>query len=94
MKVDRLQVRHDMPKSMLNKIQLGQTLRVFVEGDNRPLNSTVVFISPTVTTVGKYQIMVEFENPLQENIDQLPAGTYPYRFRPGMRARVEVPEDN
>ncbi|MBN1765133.1 MAG: HlyD family efflux transporter periplasmic adaptor subunit [Sedimentisphaerales bacterium] len=93
MKVDRLQVRHDLPTEMLNKVEIGRTLRVFVEGETRPLDSTIVFISPTITTVGKFQINVEFENPLLENSDQLPEGTYPYRFRPGMRARVEFPED-
>jgi len=37
-----------------------------------------------------FHIEVEFENPPVEVSQQEHLGSFPYRFRPGMRARVEL----
>ncbi len=92
MKVDRLRLRWILPKNELGKVYLGQPATVYVDGFNdRPVSAEVVFISPTVTSVDNFDIRVEFSNPLVTE-EPLREGAYPYLFRPGMRARLELSE--
>lgn len=86
MKVDRLRVEHSLPAVELPNIKPGQKAHIFVRGDSAgPYLAEVVYISPTLT-VGEFTVGVEFDNP---PVDKPVAGRYRYRFREGMRARVE-----
>ncbi len=93
MKVDVLRVSKTLPKSMLSKVHLGQKALVYVESSpNQALPGRVVYISPTIIpALGEFNIEVEFKNPLVAGKKKIISNaTYPYRFRPGMRARVEL----
>ena len=77
----------------LAKIRLGQQARVFVPDRNsEPVLGKVVYIAPTVATIGDLFIEVEFPNPLVQTQDKR-RSFYRYRFRPGMKAEVELVED-
>ena len=89
MKVDKLRVSRTLPVGSLEDVRVGQAGQVYVQGYEEALAGTVVFKSPTVTLTGEFDIEVEFANP------RLPAEAaaergYLYRFRPGIRARVEL----
>jgi multidrug resistance efflux pump len=88
MKVDRLRISLPLPVEQLNTIQLGQKANVFVQDTAEPISAEVVFVSPTVASTGQFNIEVEFANPPVE-ADNLPRGFYRYKYRPGMRARVQ-----
>lgn len=94
MKVDRLRVDTTVPANLINTIQLGQSARVYIEGaDQGGVEAKVVYKEPTIIgSVQVFSIEVEFENQ-SLSADDYPAGTYPYRFHPGMRARVELIEN-
>lgn len=90
MRVDKLRVSHWLDVSQLNKVTLGQEVRVHVQGDDQPISARVVFISPTVNPTSQFNIEVEFDNPPVASRENLPRGAYRYRYRDGMRARVEL----
>ncbi len=91
MKVDVLRVSHWLPVAQISSVHLGDKTRVYIEGYDEPVEATVVFISPTVNSTGEFGIEVEFVNPL---LQPAPAShrDYRYRFRDGLRARVEFAE--
>ena len=90
MKVDRLRVSWWLPYERLTDVQLGQAATVYVCGFEDPVAAKVVYVSPTIEDLGdQFTIEVEIENP-QIQWEQLPEGSYRYRFRPAMRARVEI----
>jgi multidrug efflux pump subunit AcrA (membrane-fusion protein) len=94
MKVDQLRVQHQLPVDELDTIRLGQKVRVYVRGGSEQGEpAQVVFINPVVDSVGLVNIDVEFSNPPVES-DTQPKGTYLYRYRPGMKARVEILSDS
>ena len=63
MKVDRLRVSHWLPAAQLNRVHLGQKARVYVEGFSEPFAAKVVYISPTISPTGQFNIEVELANP-------------------------------
>lgn len=91
MKVDRLRITKALPISELDNVQLGQKVCVHVEGvEGGPIPGTVVYKSPTIVgAVKKFPIDVECRNPLLPQ-DNTQPGVYRYKFRPGMRARIEL----
>ena len=89
MKVDYLRVSETMPVSRLDEVHLGQDARVYIEGAvGEAVVGKVVFKDPALGSTGQFNFDVEFANPLLEG--DLSEGAYRYRFRPGMRARVEL----
>jgi len=88
MKVDRLRVSYSDAAERLEPVQLGQKALVYVKGDQEPIAATVVYKSPTIT-VGELTLEVEFANPPLKNRSGQ-RGLYRYRYRPGMKARVEI----
>jgi hypothetical protein len=89
MKVDYLDVLDSLSVEMLPSVRLGQQVKVYVEGTAEPVAAQVVFISPTVATTGKFAVKAEFANPPLPDAQNLPRGAYRYRFRDGMKARIE-----
>jgi len=94
MKVDYLKVsRIMMDVSQLHSVRLGQRALVYVQGaPDVAFPGTVVFKSPTLTPHGQFDIEVEFANPVVPGI--LAPGAYRYRFRPNMKARIELLPDD
>jgi len=90
MKVDRLRVSYSDTTERLEPVQLGQKALVYVKGDRAPIAAEVVYKSPTIT-VGELTLEVEFANPPLKNRSSQ-RGFYRYRYRPGMKARVEISE--
>ena len=91
MKVDRLRAFEPLPASQLQAVQLGQDALVYVQGvGEEGIPAKVVYKSPTVESTGQFHVEVEFENPLMPDADKLPTNVYPYQFRPGMQARVQL----
>lgn len=90
MKVDKLRVSHWLDVSQLSQVKLGQEVKVHVQGDEQPIPARIVFISPTVNPTSQFNLEVEFDNPRLQPSEKLPRGTYGYRYRDGMRARVEL----
>ena len=88
-KVDYLRFNERLPVQELPNVQLGQKARVFVEGYNEPVEAQVVFINPIIGSANQFSIEVEFANPLL-SVEDKPKGTYRYRFRPGLGARMEL----
>ncbi len=88
-KVDYLRFIERLSVRELPNVQLGQKARLFVEGYNEPVEAQVVFISPIMNTTDTFSIELEFANPLL-NVEDKPKGTYQYRFRPGLGARMEL----
>ena len=94
MKVDVLRISLPQPVEQIDKVRQGRKARVYVQSaPDEPIPATVVFKSPTIASTGQFDIEVEFANP---PLDEKNPGTgiYPYKFRPGMRARVELLPDN
>lgn len=91
MKVDRLRVSYSDAAERLESVRLGQKALVYVKGIQEPLEATVVYKSPTIT-VGDLTIEVEFANSLLKDRSSQ-RGNYLYRYRPGMKARVEIPRE-
>ena len=90
MKVDRLRVEKIESAEMVDQVRLDQPANVYIQGAGpEAIPARVVYKSPTIETVGGFKIEVEFDNSILPD-DDYPAGGYPYRFRPGMRARVEL----
>jgi len=90
MKVDVLRVSLPRPVEQLDQVRLGQKAKVYVQGAaEEAIPATVVFKSPTVASTGQFNLEMEFANPAIDN-KKLGKGVYPYKFRPGMRARVEL----
>ena len=94
MKVDRLRVSASLPVAQINDVDLGQPARVHVpEVSDEAIPATVVFKSPTVDfATTAFEIEVELQNVLLDQGNK-PKGFYRYKFRPGMRARVELAND-
>jgi len=93
MKVDRLRVPWSVPVEQLGRMRLGQEVRVYVPaGARESLPARVVFIDPTVDTLGKVSLEVEFDNPVAQwdGSGEQPEGWYRYEYRPGVSARVEL----
>ena len=89
-KVDRLRVFRPLPVAQLDEVQLGQAARVYVEGGPPAgIEAEVIFKSPTVETTGQFHIEVEFANPRIDGPESK-RSVYRYRYRDGMRARVEL----
>jgi len=90
MKIDYLKTRIFQPSSKFNAVRLGQSAKVYIEGAAEPIAATVVYKSPVDNySLRRFNIEVEFKNPKLQAKD-IPAGIAPFRFRPGMRARVEL----
>ena len=95
MKVDRLRVSTSLPVAQLKDVHLGQTARVYVpEIADEAIPATVVFKSPTVDfATTNFEIEVELQNVLLDQGNK-PKGAYRYKLRPGMRARVDLANDD
>jgi RND family efflux transporter MFP subunit len=90
MKVDTLRVSVSLPVEQLGTVQIGQETRVFVQGDEGAgIPAKVVFIGPTVYETGQFDVEVEFANPVIAN-EKEQKDLYPYTYRPGLRARMEL----
>ncbi len=91
MKVDKLRIDVLLAVQDINKVRMGGKARVYIEGAGpEPLKAEIVFISPTINgPTSQFHVEVEFDNPAVDMKDQ-PAGSYPFKYRPGMRARVEL----
>ena len=91
LKVDRMLVSKDLPTEMINDVRLGQSAKVYVDGGAEPVDATVVYKSPIITgSDGRtFYIKVEFVNPPVAG-ENLQKGEYPFKYRPGTRARVEI----
>jgi len=92
MKVDILKVQSEVKVAQLGRMYLGKPAKVYIPYDAKEgIPAKVVFISPAVDSTGVVPFEVEFENPaLSSTGGQKGRGFYRYRFRPGMKARVEV----
>ena len=93
MKVDRLRVPWWIEVNQLERVRLGQPVRVYVPEDTaEPLAGELVFISPTVDSANRVALEVEFANPPARVQPSGPPARswYPYRLRPGMSARVDL----
>jgi multidrug efflux pump subunit AcrA (membrane-fusion protein) len=92
MKVDILKVQSEVAVERLDSLYLGKRAKVYVPYDSKEaVPAKVVFISPTVDSTGVVPFEVEFENPAASSSGvHSDRGVYRYRFRPGMKARVEV----
>lgn len=89
-KVDRLRVDKLIPAVHIDKVRLGQSARVFIKGSGaEAIAAKIVYISPYILATGDFRIEVEFENP-RVDIKDKPVGTYPFKFRHKMKARVEI----
>ena len=89
MKVDRLRVLQQLPVGQLDAVKLGQAVRVHVKGaSGEGIPGEIVFISPTVTSFGTFEVDVEFANPPVDGATSK-RSLYRYRYRPGMEAWVE-----
>ena len=89
MKVDRLQVYTTLGADLLDRVTLGQKANVYVQGfDEAAFPAKIIYISPTIN-LNDFRIIVELENP-EIDWQGLPKGTYRYKFRPGMGARIEI----
>ncbi len=87
MKVDRFKLSHQVPASQVNSVKLGQEAIVYVRDyEDTPVLAKVVYISPTVV-INEFEIQVELKNPPKKDAAK---GEYPYLFREGMEARVEL----
>ncbi|MBN2211595.1 MAG: HlyD family efflux transporter periplasmic adaptor subunit [Sedimentisphaerales bacterium] len=91
MKVDVLRVSHWLPVSQLSRVHLGDKVRVYIQGDDDPVEATVVFIGPTVESTGEFGIEAEFANPPLQPAPTS-TGEYRFRYRDGLRARMEFVE--
>jgi membrane fusion protein, multidrug efflux system len=90
MKVDRLRVQWSLPISQLEQVQIGRKAHVVIQNSQSPpVEAQVIYKSPTVEITGQFNIEVEFDNP-PINPQAQARGTYLYRYRPGMRARVTL----
>ena len=90
MKVDRLKVNHWVPPDQINSIRLGQEVQILVEGEEgAPIRGKITYISPALQEMGDVDVTTEFENP-PVDWENLPAGSYRYRIRPGMKAQVKL----
>jgi multidrug efflux pump subunit AcrA (membrane-fusion protein) len=88
-KVDHLRVAKTVPVAQLDQVQVGQKAKVFLGKSSEPVQATVVFKGPKISTTDKFNIEVEFVNPeIAPKVSD--RSTYRYRYRPGMRARVEL----
>jgi multidrug resistance efflux pump len=93
MDVGRMRVMTQLMSTVIDEVFLGQEATVYVQGSAKPIPAVVVFKSPTIGfALDIFEIEVEFDNPLR-SAEDLPKGAYPYQFRPGMRARVELVMD-
>lgn len=92
MKVDILKVQSEVEVERLDSLYLGKPAKVYIPFDSQEaIPAKVVFISPTVDSTGVVPFEVEFDNPvLSPTGGRGGRGFYRYRFRPGMKARVEV----
>lgn len=93
MKVDRLRIPLSLPVEQLDAVHLGQKATVQIEGSSETLPAEVVFISPTVESTRQFNVKVEFANPPVE-AQSMPRSFYRYKYRPGMRARVQWVRDD
>lgn len=94
MKVDVLKVQWGRKKEQLDNFYLGKPAQVYIPPDSREaIPSNVVFICPTVDSGGNVYIDLEFENPRIPIAGQPDRGFYRYRYRPGMKARVEIEKE-
>ena len=90
MKVDRLKVTHWVPQAQINTIRLSQEVQVLVEGEEETsIRGKIIYISPAMQLLGTVEVTTEFDNPPVDWKD-LPPGSYRYRIRPGMKARVRL----
>jgi multidrug efflux pump subunit AcrA (membrane-fusion protein) len=93
MDVGRMRVMTQLMSTVIDEVFLGQEATVYVQGSAKPISAVVVFKSPTIGfALDIFEIEVEFDNPLRST-EGLPKGAYPYQFRPGMRARVDLVTD-
>ncbi len=92
MKVDILKVQSEVKVEQLASLYLGKSAQVYIPFDAQDaIPAKVVFISPTVDSTGVVPFEVEFENPEIPTTGKRPDRRfYRYRFRPGMKARVEL----
>jgi len=92
MKVDILKVQSEVKVEQMDSLYLGKPAKVYIPFDSKEaIPAKVVFISPTVDSTGVVPYEVEFENSAIPTSGKRPGrGFYRYRFRPGMKARVEV----
>jgi len=92
MKVDILKVQSEVEVEQLDSLYLGKPAKVYIPyGSKEAIPAKVVFISPTVDSTGVVPFEVEFANPAAPVSGVRPGrGFYRYRFRPGMKARVEA----
>lgn len=93
MKVDILKVQSEITKlEQLDSLYLGKSAKVYIPFESKEaIPAKVVFISPTVDSTGVVPFEVEFENPENPASGKRPGrGFYRYRFRPGMKVKVEL----
>jgi len=92
MKVDAMRVDFIPNEDQLKNLRLGQSARIYVRGvEGEPVEGKVVYISPTMSTMGKsVWVTVEFVNPRVKDYQKLPRGAYRYKYRHNMQARVEL----
>jgi len=92
MKVDYLQIPWTLPISELSSVQLGQKVKVVVDRPNsEPIEAKIVYISPTIDyPTQTFDIKVEFVNSQVERYEDMPRGSYPYSYRPGMKGWVRL----
>jgi multidrug resistance efflux pump len=93
MKVDVLKVQSEVSEKQLDTLYLGKPAKVYIPFDSKEaIPAQVVFISPTVDSTGVVPFEVEFTNPKLKTATagRFGRGVYQYRFRPGMKARVEL----
>ncbi len=89
-KVDRMRVDKLIPAARIGKVALGQDAKVVIKGsDGGPIPAKIVYISPYILATGDFRVEVEFDNPPVDVKDK-PAGTYPFKYRHKMKARVEI----
>ena len=78
-----------LPVEQIDSVRLGQEARVYVQGSAEAIAAKVIYISPTVESTGQFNVDVELSNPAAGGANQA-RDQYRYRFRPGMRAQVEL----
>ena len=91
MKIDRLRISQSLSDSQIDKVHLNQDALVYIAGTgSEPISAKVVYKSPAIIgAVAKFYIEVEFSNP-PVDVTGKPKGTFPFKYRPGMNARVEL----
>ena len=87
LKVDNLRLRFKLARNMLDQVSLGQKATVSVQGFEDPIEAKVVYIEPTIIeALDEFYVEVEIVNIAAKDNK----GKYPFKYFPGMRAKVEL----